>query len=142
MCMDSQKELVEPIYGEPTSPDLLKKCLHGMTQNNNESLTKLIWDRCPKETSVSRLAIEDATYSAVSYFSDGSASIIRVFRELKVVPGHYTTSGLLKGDNTRIYYARRKSLDRTKTRRKVLRAKRKNFQDNKENEEGNVYEKG
>ena len=113
-----------------------------MTQNNNESLNKLIWDRCPKETSVSRLAIEDATYRAVSYFSDGSASIIRVFRELKVVPGHYTTSGLLKGDNTRIYYARRKSLDRTEMRRKVLRAKRKNFQDNKENEEGNVYEKG
>ena len=135
-------ELVEPIYDELTSADLLKKCLHGMTQNNNECLNKLIWDRCPKETFVSRLVIEDATYSAVSYFNDGSASVISVFSELKLVPGHYTTSGLLKGDNTRIYYARRKNLEFSKTRRKVLRAKRKNFQDNKENEEGNAYEKG
>ena len=29
-------ELVEPIYDELTSADLLKKYLHGMTQNNNE----------------------------------------------------------------------------------------------------------
>ena len=135
-------ELAEPIYDELNSADLLKKRLHSMTQNNNECLNKLIWDRCPKETFVSRLAIEDATYSAVSYFNDGNASVIRVFGELKVVPGHYTTSGLVKGDNTRIYYARRKSLDRTKTCCKVLRAKRKNFQDNKENEAGNVYDKG
>ena len=77
-------ELVEPIYNKLTSPDLLKKCLHGMTQNNNECLNKLIWDRCPKETFVSRLAIEDATYSAVSYFNDGNASVIRVFSELGV----------------------------------------------------------
>ena len=66
-------ELVEPIYDELTSADLLKKCLHGMTQNNYECLNKLIWDRCPKETFVSRLAIEDATYSAVSSFNGGNA---------------------------------------------------------------------
>lgn len=108
-----------------------------MTQNNNECLNKLIWDRCPKETFVSRLVIEDA----VSYFNDGSTSIKSMLCELKLVPGHFTIAGLHKADDIRIYFAKRKSLQTSKTRRKILRAKKTNFQDNKENEEGNAYEK-
>ena len=118
--------VIEPIYD-----DLLCKCLHGMTQNNNECLNKLIWDRCPNETFVSRLVIEDATYSAVSYFNDGSTSIKSMLCELKLVPGHFTIADLHKADDIRIYFAKRKSLQTSKKRRKILRAKKKNFQDKK-----------
>ena len=139
---DAIIEVIEPIYDELTSPDLLCKCLHGMTQNNNECLNKLIWDRCPKETFVSRLVIKDATYSAVSYFNDGTTSVQSMLCELKLTPGHFTVGGLYKADDLRIYFARRKSSQPSKMRCKILRAKKKNFHDKKENEEGNVYEKG
>ena len=33
-------------------PELLYKCTHGLTQNVNECLNGLIWDRCPKSTYV------------------------------------------------------------------------------------------
>jgi len=41
-------ELTEPICIDLSSPDLLSKCLHGKTQNNNECLNKLIWDMCKR----------------------------------------------------------------------------------------------
>ena len=46
---DSVVECVKPIFEDLADENLLKKCLHGKTQNNNECLNKLIWDRCSKE---------------------------------------------------------------------------------------------
>ena len=41
------------IFKDLSNQDLLKKCLHGQTQNNNESLNSVIWKRCPKDIYVS-----------------------------------------------------------------------------------------
>ena len=41
-----------PIYHALTKPELLKKCLHGKTQNANESSNGMIWNRIPKATHV------------------------------------------------------------------------------------------
>ena len=86
--------------------------------------------------------IDDATYSAVSYFNDdGNTSVQSMQCELKLAPSHFTGGGLHKADDMRIYFARCKSLQKSKMSRKIHRAE-KNLQDKKENEEGNVYEKG
>ena len=37
------------IYEMLSKPELLDKCLHGLTQNACEPLNYLIWQRCPKE---------------------------------------------------------------------------------------------
>jgi hypothetical protein len=42
-------EKIKPIYQRLSQDDLLEKCLHGKTQNQNESLTAMIWQRVPKE---------------------------------------------------------------------------------------------
>ena len=49
---------LEPIFRELSSPELLAKCMHGQTQNNNESINGVIWKRCPKDTFVGRNVIE------------------------------------------------------------------------------------
>jgi len=72
-------ELIEPIYIDLSSTNLLSKCLHGKTQNNNECLNKLIWDRCVKEVSVGRETIEEAVYCAMGQFNDGDVSVVRQF---------------------------------------------------------------
>ncbi|XP_074661498.1 uncharacterized protein LOC141914130 [Tubulanus polymorphus] len=135
-------DIIEPIYDDLTDASLLAKCLHGMTQNNNECLNKLIWDRCPKEIFVGNLVIEDGLYSAISYFNDGGLSVYRLLEGLKLNPGYYTTIGLRRSDNARIYHSRRKSLDESKSRRKIIRGKKKHFQDTKEAQEGDTYSKG
>ena len=43
---------VKPILADLSSDALLKKCLHGLTQNQNESFNGTIWNRIPKGTYV------------------------------------------------------------------------------------------
>ena len=47
-------KLLKPAFLNPSSDELLSKCLHGKTQNNNESLNSIIWKRCPKDEYVGR----------------------------------------------------------------------------------------
>ena len=58
-------EAIKPIFSTPADDSLLEKCLHGGTQNTNESFHHLIWERCPKTTFCGRsrvvLAVDDAT---------------------------------------------------------------------------------
>ena len=39
---------LKPIFAELSDESLLEKCLHGKTQNQNESFNSIIWDRIPK----------------------------------------------------------------------------------------------
>ena len=39
---------LKPIFAELSDETLLEKCLHGKTQNQNESFNPMIWDRIPK----------------------------------------------------------------------------------------------
>ena len=135
-------ELIEPIYNELSDPSLLAKCLHGKTQNNNECLNKLVWDRCCKEVFVGSDVIQEAVYSAVSSFNDGNVAVIRHLELLGIKPGYFISERAASLDARRINRADTKNTDAAKKRRKVIRAQKKGFQDKKTQEEGNVYEAG
>ena len=62
---------VKPILIDLTKDELLKKCLHGKTQNQNESFNNTIWSRVPKSTYVGLAQLEIAVYDAVSHFNVG-----------------------------------------------------------------------
>ena len=55
-----------------SSDTLLRKCLHGETQNANECLNFIVWTRCPKNTFVSKPVFQMAIHSAVLHFNDGT----------------------------------------------------------------------
>ena len=38
-------ELLKPIYKELSSNELLAKCMYAKTQNQNESLKRMMWER-------------------------------------------------------------------------------------------------
>ena len=42
------RSAILPVYNELTKPEMLGKCLHGKTQNANESFNAMIWERIPK----------------------------------------------------------------------------------------------
>ena len=44
---------VKPVFEELSDDKLLRKCLHGKTQNQNESYNSTIWHRIPKSIFVS-----------------------------------------------------------------------------------------
>ena len=135
-------ELLEPIYDELSEADLLSKCLHGKTQNPNESFNRTIWDRCQKEQWVSRKVIEQSCFMAIGYFNDGDVTLKCVLEMLGTNPGYYTLAGCKNQDPRRISHANRKSTEGNRLRRKLLRGIHKGCIDKKVHSEGPVYEKG
>ena len=49
---------LKPEYIRLSEDSLLERCLHGKTQNQNESLNGMIWQRVPKEVYVGRETLE------------------------------------------------------------------------------------
>ena len=112
-----------------------QKCLHGKTQNNNESLNGLVWKRCPKEVFVGCVILELGVASAVIAFSDGLSGIIEVFNKLNIKPRTFCKKYCGFKDEKRITQMDRKSSDSVMQRRKNLRVYRKGFQDKCEENE-------
>ncbi|GFT71687.1 uncharacterized protein TNCV_1293691 [Trichonephila clavipes] len=59
-------EAMRRVFRDLANPELLKKCLHGGTQNPNESVNIVIWSRVPKKTFVQLEVLSLGTYDAVS----------------------------------------------------------------------------
>lgn len=136
------KEVMEPIFKDLSDDSLLKKCLHGQTQNANEALNKMIWQRCPKDTHASFKIVKLASCSAVLYNNDGCRGVVDVLQNLGIQPGSHTLSSMQKVDDRRIINMARKSSEYGRKRRKKLRAIKKGFADQEKLVEGTVYEAG
>lgn len=95
--------LVKPIYRDLSHPDLLKKCLHGKTQNCNESFNNSVWTRCPKRVFVRLRTLELCAYDAVGSFNDGNIYRFRVLQHMGINdPGKNSLNGFLDLDKSRI----------------------------------------
>ena len=76
---------------ELSKETLLSKCLHGKTQNQNESYNALIWERLPKTKYVSLIHLKFGSYDAVSHFNIGKKNSVLIFEKLNMIPGRYLT---------------------------------------------------
>ena len=77
-------EKLKPIYEDVCKGELLHKCLHGQTQNANESLNNLTWMRCPKRVFVTKSVLEMGVNSAVLEFNNGAVGIGKVLQQYKI----------------------------------------------------------
>ncbi|XP_047101460.1 uncharacterized protein LOC124720179 [Schistocerca piceifrons] len=93
---------IKPTFRCLAEPDLLRKCVHGKTQNPNESYNSLIWKRCPKTTFVSTIIVEIAAYDACLVFNNGNLGRIKTLQRLRFHPGAFTYSILKDIDDKRV----------------------------------------
>lgn len=136
------KNKIKPIFQDLSDDTLLSKCLHGKTQNNNESINNVIWRRCPKEVFVGRSTIEIGVCSAVISFNDGAAGILTLFDLLGIIYGKFTEQYCFQKDTDRIMLMNRKEAVANKKRRKHLRSVKKGFNDKVSEKEGTTYGAG
>ena len=135
--------LIKPIFIDLSADSLLTKCLHGGTQNNNESINNVIWKKYPKQTYVSKKILEIGVSSAVLEFNEGTAGIFSVFLKLGIHTGKYMNKATSVSNATRISSALKKSSKQGLVRRKKLRAIKKGFSDKeKETEQVDSYISG
>ena len=135
------RKKLEPLFRDLSSPELLAKCLHGNTQNNNESLNGVIWRRCPKDTFVGRGVLETAVSSAVISFNSGKRGIFPVFKGCNLEIGSFTELFCHLDDYNKVKRPNTKSSAAIKKRRKTLRSIAKGFI-GKESEEEPSYSCG
>ena len=92
---------IKPIFEDLSSDNLLIKCLHGGTQNN-ESYHNLIWNRCPKTTFVGKERLELAVFDAVIVYKDGEFGRCDIFSSLGLRVGKFTIDGFRRIDTRRV----------------------------------------
>ncbi|GFT97194.1 uncharacterized protein TNCV_3858491 [Trichonephila clavipes] len=73
---------IRPIFRDLSDPELLKKCLHGNTQNPNESINNVIWSRVPKKTFVHLETLSFGTYDAIVSFNKGNTTKLDILKKL------------------------------------------------------------
>ena len=137
------KRILEPIFRDLSSDDLLAKCLHGQTQNANEAFNAILWQKCPKEVFVGKDTVELAAFSAVINYNEGFFKTNDVYQQLKLPISRHFAEAATKKDRKRIANSDIKSSEKCKKQRKRLRATRKGFIDTeKETEGGDSYQSG
>ena len=92
-------DVIYPTFEALSDENLLSRCLHGGTQNQNEAINAMIWQRATKETHSSLPTVELATFLALSHFNDGAKAIMCVLKELVIAPGTHCRDACAKLDH-------------------------------------------
>ena len=85
-----------PILLHLSKDELLAKCLHGETQNSNESVNNMIWAKCQKNVFVTKSVWQLGVNSAVIEFNEGANGVIRVLEKLGIDIDKETVGGTVK----------------------------------------------
>ena len=131
-----------PIYERLSKPELLDKCLHGLTQNACESFNYLVWQRCPKEHFSGQDYLDFAIADAVVYFNDGKRGHSYIFPLLGLKMGLHSKVYYEIRDSRRISASIRKSSEKEKKIRQAKRSMKKAEEDRDKQSEGTVYKAG
>lgn len=130
-------------YMKLTDEKELAKCMHGKTQNANESFNSLIWERAPKSRYCGLSKLKLCVYDAVSHFNYGGQCVLDTLKLLNVAnPGIYTTNMVRDMNMTRKYNAGYKAKASSKVKRKIIRGLKKKKADKNQKKEGTTYEPG
>ncbi|GFX00333.1 uncharacterized protein TNCV_1273271 [Trichonephila clavipes] len=77
-------KVIKPTYLALCDKKLLKKCLHGKTQNNNENFNNVLWSVLPKEIFVHKKTLFWGSYMAVILYNSGYLGLLPVFNYLGI----------------------------------------------------------
>ena len=112
-------EEMRSIFKDLSSDELLHKCLHGGTQNANESFHHMIWERCPKEIFVSKDRLEISVDDATIMYDDGEMGRLDIFKKLNLSIGRHQIAEYYRLDKVRVKSANIQCQLKSKNKRKA-----------------------
>ena len=112
-------EFFLPLFSRLNETKLLRRCVPGYSQNCNETLNAMVWNKCPKHKNRGFIQVDTAARSAAISFNSGASARHIVMEEMKIAPSAFTTRGSLRKDRKRV----RQSLERAKKEYQDRRAK-------------------
>lgn len=117
-------KLMQPVFERLSSQDLLERCVHGGTQNANESFHHIIWSYCPKEKFAGQKRIEFAVNVATMSFNDGERGLLPLFARAGLRIGKYHEQHAKAKDNARVKKAEQACTVRNKQKRQSAQINR------------------
>lgn len=133
---------IKPVYERLTDKKMLQKCLHGKTQNTNESFNGMIWKRCPKETYVGHTTVNLCVMDAVCHYNRGPEVQLDILKKMGIDPGFNTTAGVSSSKMEKETGKRKHATPEVKSRRRYLRGRKKIRIDQQTAKEGVTYDAG
>ena len=135
-------EIIQPLFDRLSSDAVLETAVAGQSQNANESLHHLLWQRCPKVGFAGLSTVECAAALAAVEFNRGATALGEIIQEMGFYPGAHAKRAFRAMDRKRVYHAEKKSSKKGKRLRKQRRAKRKGLIDKEVATEELMYEPG
>lgn len=130
-------------FRDLAAPELLKKCLHGRTQNPNESVNAVIWSRIPKTVFVGLETLHFGVYDAIITFNDGNIARCEVLNSMGIKIGINMVRSMIALDKERLRAADKAVRNLEKQARQHRRSvKRKLEEEFSEDEDNPSYAAG
>lgn len=117
-----------PVFQSLADADIFVKCLHGLTQNRNESFNDIVWTCIPKTAFVGLNSLSFSDHDSVISFNDGNAGPVKVLKNCFAPGSKYckwiegTGESLLdaKRENLKLFLFEHKLYTKRKESRKLL----------------------
>jgi hypothetical protein len=135
-------EAIKPIYRDLTNDSLLQKCLHGGTQNANESFNSVVWTRVPKTVFVSKTTFDFGVHDAIISFNNGNIGRCRVVKQLGMVAGHHMVRAMRSADAERMRSADKAVSDFERAARQKRRNTKRRLDEAENDEDDPAYGAG
>lgn len=135
-------ETIKPVFQDLAAPQLLKKCIHGQTQNPNESLNSVIWNRLPKTVFVGLKTLHFGVYDAIASYNEGYIVKCDTIKRLRINLGKNMVQAMLRADKDRVYWAQHHSQELFKKSRQSRRQKKRKVEDEEANVDDPSYGPG
>ncbi len=135
-------DFLTPTFDNLSTDNLLKRCLPGYTQNNNESLNGMVWVRAPKHKWHGAKRVRIALTSAILRFNVGAGAREDVMKTVKIHKTTAVQAGSKKKDITRVKSAIRKSTETQKRARQKVREAKHAEEERLKQKEGTTYSAG
>ena len=115
---------MKPTFDRLSDDKLLKRCLSGFTQNQNESINSVLWSRCPKSKFCGVVKVKLAVAETVCQFNTGMDTFVSLHKAMETNVSKTAINTLRKLDKIRVQNAARKILANARLTRRKARAKK------------------
>ena len=117
--------VLTPLFERLSHPELLSRCQRGFTQNQNESLNGVLWNKCLKTRFCGLTKLHLAVSDSVAEFNAGAGAIAVLMKNAGIYPPPSSMRCLRNKDKKRITLAARKITLKARVHRQKLRVAKK-----------------
>ena len=93
---------IAPVFDRLSKKELLDKCLHGGTQNRNESFHNVVWAVTPEVHYQKYSTFASSVHLAICLWNSGATVISTLLKSLDITPGKHTEHAIQKEDEKNI----------------------------------------